>query len=211
MIPLVAAFPFLGFIGKDPAPSVFRSSKAARELECQRVSGEVGRSRTPNEIKPDRPRGSYAERDVLYCRQRILREGVRHPRDEAVLRGLEEHANEVASLVASIRADLSDRTWLVESFYPSPAVGTKIAFATKSALMRQTLKVSDRVPLLSATDIDIFMRMPPDQAYPAACERWQSTGQLRDTDVLLAQVIRDLRETRLHTGLCFDGQWMWLR
>jgi len=206
---VTALLGILGF-GQDPAPNAFRSRDRARRLECARTVGDVAEKELVGQVSAAKPSG-VTDPEALVCRERLLRPGLREPRDEAVLRDLEARVSAVASQVASVRADLADRTWLVETFYPDPAVGTKISFALKSALMRQSLQVSDRLPLLSATDIEIVTRLPPSRSYAVACRRWHETGQLRDDDVLLAQITRDLRETNLHTGLCIDGRWSWLR
>ena len=100
---------------------------------------------------------------------------------------------------------------MVEVFYPSPQVSDKLAFATKNALGAEGLQVSDRTPVLSGDDVNVILRLPPSEAYPVACRRYQQTGGVGEQDVLLALVTRDLRETNLHTGLCVDGQWTWLR
>lgn len=202
---------FLGFLTDDPAPGVFRSRGRARTLECERLDAEVARSVRPGEIKEERVRGAYSERDVMLCRQRLIRPGLRDPGDEALLRDLEARVSVVASQVASVRADLADRTWLVEAFTVNPQVGTKVTFALKTALMRESLRVSDRLPVLSAGDVEVITRMHPSRAYAAACRRWHATGQLGESDVLVAQITRDPRETILHTGLCVDGGWTWLR
>jgi len=206
----LGALSWLGFIGSDPAPGLFHDRDTARSLECERYPSRVAARTRPGDVLPPGPE-AVSEGDALLCRQRLIRPGVRHARDEAVLRDLRTHVSGVASQVASLRADLVDRTWLVEAFYPDADVGTKITFALKTALMRESLRVSDRLPLLSPTDIEIITRMKPSDAYPLACRRWSDTGQLRDTDVLVAQITRDLRETNLHTGLCIDGEWTWLR
>ena len=206
-----SALSFLGFVGSDPAPSLFRKRDVARSLECERLARSTAEIERAGEVKRERPRGSFGEREVLLCRQRLVREGIRQPRDEAILRDLESRVSRVAKQVASVRADLAERTWLVEAFTPDVRVGAKVTFALKAALMRESLRVSDRLPLLSAGDIEVITRLPPTEAYAVACRRWHDTGQLRPTDVLVAQITRDPRETNLHTGLCIDGRWSWLR
>lgn len=208
MVVFASALAFLG-ISRDPAPSAYKSIERARSLECERLLGEVAEQEKRGRIKPGRPRGVYSDRDVLACRQRLLPEGLRQPGDEAILRDLEGRASRVASQVAS--TDGADRTWLVEAFTVNPDVGTKVAFATKAALVQEKLRVSDRVPVISAADLQVITSLPPAEAYPVACARWHATGQLRPTDVLLAMVTRHPRETNLHPGLCLDGRWSWLQ
>jgi hypothetical protein len=195
----------------DPAPGAFRTRAATREMDCSWLGAEEGSTRYPGMIRPEAPRGDYIEQQTLLCREHLMRAGLRADRDEAILRTLEERATAAASIARKQRPDLEDRTWMVEVFYPSPQVSDKIAFATKNALVGQGIQVSDRTPGLSVDDIHVIVRLPPSEAYPVACRRYQQTGKLGEQDVLLAMVTRDLRETGLHTGLCVDGLWTWLR
>lgn len=210
MTPVVlSGVAFLGLVPKDPAPSIWRGRDEARSLECERLLGDFAEAERLGEVKPERARGSLSERDVLACRQRLLAPGLREPSDEAILRDLEGRVGRVAAQVSSTEA--APRTWLVESFTVNPVVGTKVAFAMKSALMAERLAVSDRLPLLSAGDVSILASLPPTSKYGVACARWYATGQLRDDDALLGLVTLDRRETNLHPGICIEGRWSWLR
>lgn len=195
----------------DPAPGVRRSLDSARALECAPMSAAAADDQRPGQVVTSPPRGDFVERDAVICVERLLRPGLRAPLDEAILGSLDALTAELATNAASRRPDLRARTWLVETFYPSAQVSAKLAFATKNALLRQGLQVSDRTPVLAAGDIDVLTRLPPDQAYPAACLRYGATGTLDDGDALLAVVHRDPRETILHAGLCADGTWTWLQ
>lgn len=195
----------------DPAPSLFRSRKASRNLECERLTVERARELRPGELPPAKPRGEFLERDVVVCAERLLRPGLRDPKDDAILATLEDRVSEVATAAIAARPELETRTWLVETYYPNAPVVTKVSFATKNALMQQGLSVSDRVPTLGAGDIQVLTRMRPEEAYPAACQRYLSKGDLKENDALLAVVSRDPRETILHAGLCVDGNWTWIR
>lgn len=205
----LALLPFV--VPTDPAPGLTRSKTRSRSLECERVSAETASQRYPGQILPAAPRGDYTERSVVVCTERLMRPGLRAARDEAILSVLEARVTELANTAGALHPDLSERTWLVEAYYPSAPVATKIAFATKNVLMEEGLRVSDRVPVLSAGDIDVITRMAPDEAYPAACRRYFATGGLGENDVLMAVVSRDPRETTLHAGLCARGQWAWLQ
>jgi hypothetical protein len=140
-----------------------------------------------------------------------LRPGLREPLDEAILTELEPISTDLATTAHSMRPELQERTWLVQAYYPSPVVATKISFATKNALVRRGLRVSDRAVTLAAADVAVLTRLPPDDAYPAACRRYFAAGSLREGEVLLAVISRDPRETILHAGLCTGGQWAWLK
>lgn len=204
----LAILPFL--IHPDPAAGLTRSKTRSRDLDCSFLSAEAGNSQRPGQVPVSPPRGDYIERSAMLCTERLMPAGRRAPRDEAVLSDLEGITAELASAAAGRRPDLAGRTWLVESFYPSVPVAAKLSFATRSALMRQGLSVSERTPRLGAGDVDVLTRLDPRDAYPAACLRYAATGALGAGEALLAVVSRDPRETILHGGLCVDGQWTWL-
>jgi hypothetical protein len=181
-----------------------------RRYDCERLSVAEARASQPGQLPPEKPRGSYVDRSLLYCQARILAPGVRSGLDDVLLHALEDRATSLAEAAARW-ATLGDRTWLVEVNVPTAEMGPKIGFALKTALMRLGLSVSDRAPTMSAGDVDVITRMDPMQAYPAACRRFSDNGSLRDSDVLVYAMILDPRETELHAGLCLNGGWAWLR
>jgi hypothetical protein len=207
----MGTFALFSVLVGDPAPGVLRSKEYHRRLECERLSAEAASRERPGQIPPARPRGEYQDRTALICKQRVLRDGLRTPRDEAVLASLDTTMADFARTAVSNRPDLAGRTWMVEVFHPSAQVSAKVAFAGKNALMQQGVAATDRVPLLGAGDLDVLTRLPPEQAYPGACLRYWTTGGLRADDALLAIVSLDPRETSLHLGVCTDGTWTWLR
>ncbi len=192
-------------------PSVLLRQDEARNYTCERTSLQIAADTHPGAFRPEAPQGEYGERTPMVCSQRLLRLGVRGARDEAILTTLDERAALVAAAAWSARPELQDRTWLVEVFYEDGSVSSKVSFATKSALMAQGASVSDRSVTLSAADVDVLTRMPPMNAYPAACRRYADTGTLGAESVLLAVVTVDRLETTLHAGLCDGGRWTWLR
>ena len=208
---MLVTLAFLPFFSPDPAPSATRSKDRSRTLECERVTPEAGREQHPSRVVDTRPRGDFLERSTLICTERPMRPGLRLPRDEAILADLDARATELALAATANHTGLAEPTWVVETFYPDVDVSWKIAFATKNALMSQGVRVSDRVPTLSAGDIGVITRMPAEEAYPTACRRYFDRGSLREGDVLLAVVRLDPRETALHAGLCVRGDWTWLR
>jgi hypothetical protein len=201
----------LGFGPADPAPSLTRPKDASRNLICERLSAEEGRAQRPGHVADSRARGDFVERSVLLCRERLIRQGVRAPRDEAILSTLDARASELARAAQGAQPPGQATTWLVETNYPSAGVAAKISFAAKNALMDLGLQVSDRTPVLSASDIEVLTRMPPSQAYPAACRRYFDSDRLGPQHAILAVMTRDLRETVLHAGVCTQGRWTWLR
>lgn len=212
MIIVILGLLFLpSLLHEDPAPSLTMSRDRSRTLQCERVSAAVARQRYPGEVPASRPRGEFLERSALVCTQRLMRPGLRADQDEAILSSLASLVEDLTPSATDLHPELATRTWLVEAFYPSSSVSAKISFAAKNALVQEGLLVSDRVPTLSAGDLDVLLRMPPEEAYPAACRRYADNGSLRADDALLAVVSRDRRETILHAGLCADGQWSWLK
>lgn len=206
---LASVLPFLA--PAWPAPGLFRSKAKARRLDCERLSTEAAATRYPGEIEPERPRGDYVERDVVRCHPRLMRPGLRAPRVEALLTELERHAQQVAGRVGALGANGTARTWLVEAHDPDVQVVGKLRFAVQNALLGQGLRVSDRTPRLAFADIDVITRLPPTQAYAAACRRYAENGSLGPDEALVALVNRDRRETGLHAGVCVDGGWTWLQ
>ena len=201
-----------GLTGRgDPAPGLIHSKSASRRLECERLDVETAHQKHPGQVVAPGPRGDTIERSALLCAERIARPGLRSDQDEAILYSLGEHSSELAQLAAGLHPELAESTWLVEAFYPNVQVAAKLSFATKNALVEQGLEVSDRTPLLGPDDIDVITRMPPFQAYPAACARYVANGSLGPDDALLGVVLLDPRETLLHAGVCRDGSWTWLQ
>lgn len=194
-----------------PQPGSWRDPDEAANYTCTRLSLEEAERARPGAVRPRGPRGDLYDRDVMLCQERILPLGLRLDGDEAVLSSLESRVTELAGAARGYRPDLLGATWLVEVFYPSPAVSAKISFAAKNALMAEGLRVSDRAPTLAAGDVQVITRMPPEDAYPTACRRYADNGSLRAGEALLAVVQLDRLETTLHAGLCAAGSWTWLR
>jgi len=193
-----------------PAPGALWTRTEARGMDCERLSVEAGHERYPGRIRAPAPRGDYVERGAVVCQERLFREGLRPPQDEAILSSLEARVAALARAAGALRPDLAGRTWLVEVHYPSAPVSSKIDFAAKNALMLEGLAVSDRAPRLAVGDVRVLTPMPPERAYPAACRRWADNGSLGGGDALLAVLLRDPRETALHAGICDGGQWTWV-
>lgn len=207
----VFLIPTITQIANDPAPGVLVSKSESRNLACHRTTTEGAYHRYPGQIVRPGPRGDYVDRSAVICTERLMAPGDRSPRDEAILSTLDATAAGIATTIDALHPQLKTRRWLVETFYPSPAVATKISFAQKSALVQRGYRVSDRTPSLAPGDIDVLARMDPADAYPLACRRFYAEGGLRKDDVLLGIVLRDRRETILHAGLCARGTWRWMQ
>jgi hypothetical protein len=194
----------------DPAPGLFNSKAQSRAYECERLDIAEAHREHPGEVRAPGPRGEYIDRSALVCTEKLVRPGLRNEQDEAILASLDERASELGSL-AGLRPDLSEKTWLVEAYYPNPQVASKVSFATKNALVSQGLLVSDRTPILGFGDMDVITRLPPEQAYAAACQRYSDNGSLGPDDALMGVVLLDPRETQLHAGVCANGSWSWVQ
>jgi len=193
-----------------PVPGLTRSVRWIRQHDCERMSKLEAYRLHPGRVAPPEAEED-GQVEVVVCRERLMRDGLRSPGDEAVLRRLDDLADELVAASEPYHQPLRERTWLVEVFYPDPTVAGKLSFAVKDDLLQAGLQVSDRVPLLSAEDVIVLTHMHPDQAYPAACQRYHQSGGLGPGEALLAVIQRDRRETVLHAGICVDGGWAWLK
>lgn len=193
-----------------------------RPFDCEPITMAGARQRAPGQLGEASARGDYFERRAVICRERLMSTGVRRSeqqagkglrqaKDDAVLMQLRATSSAVARLVSELPAEQQKRTWLVEAYYPQVAVGQKIGFAVKNALLDHGLRVTDRAPTLAAGDIEVIGHLDKSEAYPLACLRYRASGSLGPTDALVAVVSLDSRETTLHTGVCVDGQWSWLK
>lgn len=199
--------------GYDPLPGIFRTKEDAANMDCRRLSQTEAHALYPGEIPEPAGRTlAGSTTDVLACRRRFIRLGERLPRDEVLLTSLRETAGDIVqAALAQPDAVAGTLTWHVDAFYPSIEVAAKIAVAAKTELVERGHRVSDRVPLLAAGDIAVLSRLPPKEAYPAACSRYFAEGVLTDGDAFLGLMIIDPRETQLHGGVCVRGEWKWFR
>ncbi len=196
---------------RDPLEGWVPGDVELQDLDCEPLGIQAARERSPGEVAAASARGDFLDRRAVLCRQRLMPHGVRRGRDDALLSELRATAAATATLVADLQPAERQRTWLVETFYPDPAVAYKIGFAVKGALVERGIAVSDRAPSLAAGDIEVLGRLRPQEAYPLACKRYVMAGSLGPDDALLAVVLRDPSETILHAGLCVDGRWRWLQ
>lgn len=210
LLATLALLPFV--IQEDPSPGRANTRTEARNLECERLSAQAAAEAHPGRVWTSPPRGDYVERSALICQERMMRAGLRAPRDEAILDGLDAEAGGFAGAVRALGPLATERTWLVEVHYPEAQVAPKLSFAAQNALRSEGLAVSDRVPALAVGDLEVITRLEPSEAYAAACQRYAANGSLRrGEDALLALVLRDSRATALSAGVCVDGGWTWLR
>ena len=193
------------------APGVFRSKAQTRSVICTPLEPRQAAEAHPDLLSQPHPRGDYFSRSLENCAERVLRKGFRDTRDEVVLAHLDDESAAIVQAVVGTRPDLRSRTFLVEAHYPGGAMSHKIRFATQNALMETGLGVSDRRPLLTTEDVVVLSQLSPDLAYAGACERYHRSGGMRQTDALVAVLVRDPRQTDLQAGVCADGRWMWIR
>lgn len=195
----------------DPAPGFFMGVKQSRRLVCDPAPLQVILRQNPGRLDEEKPRGDFANRNVMTCEEVVMGEGDRAPQDRAVLDRLAIIAAEIAKEVANRPSDSESSRWLVEAHHPSAAVSAKIVFAAKTAMVQRGLNVTDRLPPLAVGDVQVLARMPPTLAYAAACRRYFSPKRLKAPDAVLGIVLLDRRETDLHAGTCENGQWTWVR
>lgn len=206
----ILPLPTMLSLADDPAPGMFTSIEASRRYECRRLSPDALRREVPGLVQDEATRGDFIEEAAVICEAPVMGEGERHPRDVAVLKGLSATSRDVARRLAADEGARA-RTWLVEVHYPSANAVSKIAFATKAALVDEGLAVTDRLPILAVGDVEVLSRTPPLEAYPLACKRYFAEGRLAPSDAVLSLLVLDSRETTLHAGRCVNGAWTWLR
>ena len=194
----------------DPRPGLFQSKAAGRNLDCRRLTQAQAHELHPGQV-PEVPARDLAggSAEALVCSTRIMLDGERPPRDEAILSSLRDTVGAITQLAGAVAPE--DAIWHVDAFYPDLAVASKIAVAARTDLAERGRRVSDRVPVLAAGDIALLGTMSPREAYPLACLRYRDHQALADQDVFLGLMIVDPRETALHAGLCVRGEWRWLR
>lgn len=207
--PFPLAWLLLAGCAYDPAPGITQTKAKARNLECVRLSQSQAHERYPGVVPEVPPRGSYANTDALTCKTRIMDQGERPNRDEAILTSLRQMVGEITQLASAAAPE--DLTWHVDAFYPQPQVAAKISVAARVNLAERGYKVSDRVPVLAAGDIAVLSRLSADKAYPLACARYFEEQSLEGSDAFLGLMVIDARETDLHAGICTRGSWKWLR
>lgn len=215
---MIALLAFLGVLSlpsfmtliDDPAPGLLTSIAESRRIVCSRASIEEAKKAHPGLLEDAHPRGDFIEREAMLCAEPIVGSQQRNPRDAAILWGLTQTSEQMASQLTEVTG-AQEATWLVEVHYPSAAVVSKVSFAAKGALLHNGLQVSDRLPVLGVGDIEVLSSLPALQAYPLACRRYYSPGRLTQDDAVLSLMVLDSRETELHAGACVRGQWTWLR
>jgi len=215
---VIALLAFLGVLSlpsfmtliDDPAPGLFTSISQSRRIVCSRASIEEAKKAHPGLLEDTHPRGDFIEREAMLCAEPIVGSEQRNPRDGAILWGLTQTSEQLASQLTEV-AGAQQANWLVEVHYPSASVVSKISFAAKSAMLHNGLQVSDRLPILGVGDIEVLSTLPALKAYPLACRRYYSPGRLSEADAVLSLMVLDSRETALHAGACVKGRWTWLR
>ncbi|MBU0551872.1 hypothetical protein KKF91_15720 [Myxococcota bacterium] len=208
LVMLLLSLPAIIEGASDPLNGWLQPTSEAdvRALDCAPLRAEALDAWAPG-ASPERGRRGDFERRAVLCRQRLMRPGARHPRDEAILSTLRAASTNAAALVAALPETTRARRWLVEVAYPDARLSHKISFAAKNALLDKGLRVSDRAPRLTAGDINVLASQRPAAAYPMACARYD----LRPGEALLLLALRDPRATILNAGLCLDRRWRWLQ
>lgn len=206
LIPALA--PIFAPMWRDPAAGLDTTPTESRNTTCVRLTVDEARRRHPGKVAEPFARGELIDTAAMECNRRVMDLGERRTRDEAILDGLGTSTLALTE-AAAVHAD-AGITWLVDAYYPDAAVGAKLSFAAKTALVDRGQKVSDRLPALAGGDLQVLGPLSPWRAYPLACARWHATASMADDEALLAVVLLDARETILHGGVCRRGEWRWL-
>lgn len=206
---LLMLVPTLADLAFDPTLDAWQTQRQMRSMECVRMTQAAAHERFPGRVPEPSPRANVPDADAMACTRRIMVEGERPARDEAILSSLSRTVGDIAEVAEATVP--GDRMWHVESFYPDARVASKIAVAARTHFAERGRSVSDRVPLLAAGDIVVLGSMEPKDAYRAACARYFAEHSLGSADAFLGIMLVDPRETNLHAGVCVDGEWKWLR
>jgi hypothetical protein len=214
---------------EDPIHAGWLGRKHLQEQECERLSQTEAHTRYPASVPPTNSRSAALfQIDALACRHRVVENGARPARDEAILQRLQDDVGELTGLAAA-SSDAGTR-FVVDAHYPNPEIVRKIAGASRVALVERGRQVSDRPPQLTAGDVEVLRTFPMRDAIPIACRRLHQSGALtpkksKDASASLAQddtVVDDdvavlsiallhPQESQLHAGLCRRGEFRWLR
>ena len=125
---------------QDPLDGWAAPDVDLRRLDCTPMELEAARREAPGALPPPSFRGDFIERRAVICRGRLMPPGSRRAQDEAVLQRLRDTAARFAGAVKATDG-AEGRTWMVQVMHPRPAVGAKISFALKNALMDVGLPV----------------------------------------------------------------------
>lgn len=210
LVILLITSPSLLDLITDPSHAVLLGRQELRNLDCQRMTQQRAHELYPGRVPEPPPRMMALENvDALICRPRIMEPGERAPRDEVILSSLRQSVGEIIDVAGALGGD--DTVWHVDAFYPDARVASKISSAARTSLAESKRQVSEKVPLLAAGDLVVLRDMPPEKAYPLACQRYFAEKALGANDGFLAIMLLDARETQLHAGVCLGGAWRWLR
>lgn len=201
---------WFGDIAEDPVNEAWLGRQKARQFECERISQAEAHQRYPGDVPNTSATGSTMMHiDALVCERHIVKDGVRSPRDEVILRNLSGEVTELSALAA---ASLKEGTrWKVDAYYPNPVITRKVANASRMAFAERGISVSDAPPRFTAGDVAAFRKMKMRDAIAASCERLHDTGQLDDDEAFLALALLHARESQLHAGTCYKGKFRWIR
>jgi hypothetical protein len=201
----------LPYPGSDPALRAYRDGRTAvRDLECDRVPQVEAHKLHPARVPEPAPRGdAFMQYEAMVCSRRLLPWGEHPARDELILDNL---STSIAGLVQpALGLGDKDTVWTVDAFYPDVDVTARIVGAARAELAQRGVNVSNTVPLLAAGDLLVLRRLDVKQAMPVACSRFQAEGSLGEHDAFIGLALVDGHESELHSGICQNGTWRWLR
>lgn len=195
---------------EDPIHRMSWGRQQGRNLNCEWLSHEEALRRHPYEIGAPNPRFvAIQEQNTLVCSPRtLLRDGLRHPRDERILSELTSHM-ELAVSQAVVKEPETD-TWYVEVHHPQLRVAQKIGIAAQTRLAQTHTDVRAQSPLPAAGDVQVLSRWPLVDALPLYCLRKWQEGSLAPRQTVLTFALLHPQETELHAGTCREGRWQWL-
>ena len=202
--------PYLIGILADPGPGLFRSLRDTRSLECHYMSQDEAAEKKPETVANTGGKSLYFEDQYIYCAQNVFLPGERIPRDEMILSQLSQTTRNAAAL--AIDKFPETKMWLVQTQYADNLnLAQKFDFAAKIELKNRGAGVSDRIPLLSASDILTTLSQNFFESSGMICEKWKVSPEYFQTKpaILTLFTLSD-KETQMHAGVCAEGSWTWL-
>lgn len=195
---------------QDPIHRMWWGRDQGRNLNCEWMTHVDAHHRHPYEISEPEPRFSAKEeREALVCTPRsLVREGLRHPRDERILSSLRTSVESAVTQAMASRPNTE--TWLVQVHHPDLNMVQKISSATQTRLAQTHPSVRAQTPLPAAGDMDVLSGRYLMDALPLYCQRKWREGSVKIGETILVLALLHPQETTMHAATCTEGSWQWL-
>ena len=210
---LVTTLGFLFAFGdafQDPIHRMWWGRDRGRNLKCEWLTHVEAHKRNPYEISaPDPRHAAKQEREALVCAPRnLIRDGLRNPRDERILRDLHANIHRAIAQATSKRPETA--TWYVQVHHPDLKMAAKVRAAAQTQLAQNHPDVRAQNPLPAAGDVLVLADRYLTEALPLYCERKWREGSIGKDESILVLALLHPQETEMHAATCAGGRWQWL-